>query len=145
MSRSTALVISVGAALGALAREVLGVLANGVSAQVMPWGTLGANLAGAFLLGLMATHFDARFRHALFRPFWEIGFIRSFTTMSTFSLQSIRMLEMGAWEVLLPYVLLSVLGGLIAVWFGEVLGRDLSRRRGTVIDSSRRDEVEREL
>ena len=82
--------IAIGAVLGALSREGLAFFANSPEPQAFPWGTLIANLSGAFLLGLFATYLDRIISHALFRPLWEIGFIRSFTTLSTFSLEGIR-------------------------------------------------------
>lgn len=137
--------IVMGAALGALGRETLAGWANGPAAHSFPWGTLAANLAGAFLLGLFATYLDRLIRHHLFRPFWEIGFIRSFTTLSTFSLESIRMLEAQAWYAFFPYVVISVLGGLLLVYLGDQLGSKLTTARGGKIHTETRERVEREI
>ena len=94
---SLLLAIATGAALGGLARENLSRLWNGPGASAFPWGTLAVNLSGALLLGLFATYLDRLIRHALFRPFWEIGFSRSFTTLSALSLAAVRMLD-GPWR-----------------------------------------------
>jgi CrcB protein len=139
------LAIAFGAALGALARESLALLANGPQAHSFPWGTLGTNLGGAFLLGLFATYVDRLIQHDLFGPFWEIGFIRSFTTLSTFSLESVRMVEARAWETLFPYIVLSVLGGLLLIFLGDRFGQFISNRRGLPPRSHVRDRVETEL
>lgn len=145
LTPSLTLAIVMGAVLGALGRETLGVLANGSQSYDFPWGTLIANLSGAFLLGLLATHLDSLIRHNLFRPFWEIGFVRSFTTLSAFSVEGLRMLEAEAWGNFFPYVIGSVLGGLLAVFLGDRLGSVLSRASGRTLDSERRDRVEHEL
>jgi CrcB protein len=137
--------IAIGAVLGALAREALAFFANSPEPQAFPWGTLIANLSGAFLLGLFATYLDRIISHALFRPLWEIGFIRSFTTLSTFSLEGIRMTEAREWENLFPYVAVSVLGGLLAVFLGDRLGSALSASQGLKEDLDVRDRVEGEL
>ena len=139
------LAIAIGAALGALGREALALLANGNQPHEFPWGTLIANLSGAFLLGLLATYLDGLIRHTLFRPFWEIGFVRSFTTLSTFSLEGVRMLEAEAWGNFIPYVTGSVLGGLLAVFLGDRLGSRLARASGRRPDSKTRDRVEHEI
>ena len=137
--------ISIGAVLGAIARESLAFVANGPEPHSFPWGTLIANLGGAFLLGLFATYVDRLIRHKLFRPFWEIGFIRSFTTLSTFSLEAIRMTEAREWESLLPYLAVSVLGGLLAVFLGDRLGDAISTSRGMIPNPATRERVEKEI
>jgi len=137
--------ISLGAALGALTRESLALLANGPQPHSFPWGTLGANLGGAFLLGLFATYVDRLIKYDLFRPFWEIGFIRSFTTLSTFSLESVRMIEVQAWEIFFPYMAISVLGGLLLIFLGDRLGAFVSTRYGMRPRADIRDRVETEI
>lgn len=137
--------ISLGAVLGALGRESLAFVANGPEPHSFPWGTLIANLGGAFLLGLFATYADRLIRHELFRPFWEIGLIRSFTTLSTFSLEGIRMTEAREWDALFPYLAVSVLGGLLAVFLGDRLGTVISASRGLTEEPEVRDRVEGEI
>ena len=110
-----------------------------------PLGILLANLGGAFLLGLFATWIDGVIRHHVFRPFWEAGFVRSFTTLSTFSLQSIVLIEAGAWGTFIPYVAISVVGGLILIWCGERLGAFFVARGGGSVDVDERTRVEEEL
>ena len=137
--------IALGAVAGAIGREALASFANGHGPHSFPWGTLMTNLGGAFLLGLFATYLDRIIQHALFRPFWEIGFIRSFTTLSTFSLEGIRMTEAREWNILLPYVGISILGGLLAVFLGDRLGSVISASQGLGEDPEARDRVESEL
>lgn len=139
------LAISIGAVLGAVCRESLAAVANGPEPHSFPWGTLIANLSGAFLLGLFATYLDRTIRHAFFRPFWEIGFIRSFTTLSTFSLEGVRMMEAQEWESLFPYLAVSVLGGLLAVFMGDRLGQSISASLGLPEKPDARERVEEEI
>ena len=134
--------IMIGGALGALFRELLSFWFTGTATTAFPLGTLAANLSGAFLLGLFATWIDGLIRHHLFRSFWEIGFVRSFTTMSTLSLQSIVLIEAGAWGVFAPYIALSVIGGLIFFWSGERLGLWIGKASVVKTDRAR---VEQEL
>lgn len=136
------IIIMIGGALGALSRELLAFWFIGTATTAFPLGILLANLIGAFLLGVFATWIDGLIRHPLFRPFWEVGFIRSFTTMSTLSVQSIILIEAGAWGVVTPYIALSVVGGLFLFWFGERLGVLMARGAVGSVDRVR---VEREL
>ncbi|MDG2184542.1 MAG: CrcB family protein [Mariniblastus sp.] len=134
--------IMIGGALGALLRELFAFWFTGTATTAFPLGILIANLSGAFLLGLFATWIDGLIRHHHFRPFWEIGFVRSFTTMSTLSLQSIVLIEAGAWGVFVPYIALSVIGGLILFWSGERLGVSIAKASVAKADRVR---VEQEL
>ena len=68
--------------------------------------------------------------------------MRSFTTMSTLSLQSIVLIEAGAWGVFVPYIALSVIGGLILFWSGERLGVSIAKASVAKADRVR---VEKEL
>ena len=136
------IIIMIGGALGALSRELFAFWFTGTANTAFPLGILIANLIGAFLLGIFATWIDGLIRHHLFRPFWEIGFVRSFTTMSTLSLQSIVLIEAGAWGVFAPYIGLSVAGGLFLFWSGERLGVSLAK---TSVAKADRVRVEREL
>ena len=122
------IVIAIGAAFGASAREGLAMGLNPTFGAVgFPFGTLIANLAGAFALGLLARWaFNAK-RHRLVRPFFESGVIRSFTTLSALSLQTVSFLKLQAWATLGLYLSVTVLGGLAAVWFGSWLAGRLNR------------------
>ena len=138
--------IALGAATGALGRETVCALLNPhLESGGFPLGTLVANLSGAFLLGLMATWLDRLIRHDLFRPFWESGLIRSYTTLSTFSLEGLSLIEQAAWGVFVTYALLSIGGGLFCISMGERLGRSIASARGIEVDDERRDRVEESL
>ena len=137
--------VMLGGALGALLRELFAFWFTGGSSTAFPLGILLANLGGAFLLGLFATWIDGLIRHHVFRPFWEAGFVRSFTTLSTFSLQSIVLIEAGAWGTFVSYVAISVVGGLILIWCGERLGAFFVARAGGSVDADDQARVEAEL
>ncbi|MGH9712126.1 MAG: fluoride efflux transporter CrcB [Candidatus Acidiferrales bacterium] len=110
-------------ALGTLARYGLqGVVQHRTSSN-FPSGTLVVNLAGCFLLGGIA-HYGLM--HLSIPPEWRIGitvgFFGAFTTFSSFSWETVQMLQDGEWARAAMYLLASVLGGLVAV----VLGMRLS-------------------
>lgn len=114
----TALLVAVGGAVGVLARYGLGAT---VGHGAHPWLTAGINVAGSFLLGLLAalgTSFPSEVRTAL-----AVGVLGGFTTFSTFSLDVVRKLEAGEGVEALVYVLASLLLGAGAAVAGLYIGR----------------------
>jgi CrcB protein len=113
-----ALLIVFGTA-GTLARYGLQGLVQERMKSTFPGGTLLVNLIGCFLLGGIAQY---ALTHLSIPPDWRIGitvgFLGAFTTFSTFSFETARMLEDGQWSRAALYVLSSVVGGLLAVVFG---------------------------
>ena len=94
---SSALAIALGAALGALLRWGLSIGLNGLF-PLLPPGTLVANLAGGYLIGV-ALAFFAQFTQlpAEWRLFVVTGFLGSLTTFSTFSAEVVHALQQGRW------------------------------------------------
>jgi len=88
-----------------------------------PAGTLIVNILGCFLLGVIGEYSLA---HLSVPPDWRIGLttgmMGAFTTFSTFSWESVRMLETGEWARAAVYVGASLLGGLAAMMLGMRLG-----------------------
>jgi CrcB protein len=119
----TALGIALAGALGALARYWLdGAVSR--KASDFPWGTLLVNLSGAFMLGLVFTVLTERASVAPWlRSTVTIGFLGAYTTFSTLSLESYRLLEDGSLGLAIANTLGSLAGGLVAVYLGVVAGR----------------------
>jgi CrcB protein len=124
--------IAIGSALGGVARYLLGGLVQRVSAGSFPTGTLVINVTGSFLLGLLYRYasesaaITPELRAAL-----TIGFCGGYTTFSTFTYETIRLLEDGEVGRALAYVGLSVGVSLGAMVLGLAAGRELvGLRRG---------------
>ena len=97
------------------------------SAGAFPWGTLVVNLTGAFLLGLVFTLLTDRTTVAPWlRSTITIGFLGAYTTFSTLSFESYRLLEDGSTGLALANSIGSLAGGLAAVYLGVVLARTVS-------------------
>lgn len=111
-----------GSALGGLARYWLAILVAGALGQSFPWGTLLINVVGSLVIGLAGSATDAR-EHAAFRAFLMVGVCGGFTTFSSFSLQTLELMQNGRPTSALAYVGLSVAVCLVAVWAGWHLGK----------------------
>jgi CrcB protein len=119
----TSVGIAMAGALGALARYGLeGWISERGGA--FPWGTFVVNMSGAFVLGFLFTVLTERVAVAPWlRSTVAIGFLGAYTTFSTLSLETLRLLENGAYVLGIVNGLGSLTGGLLAVYAGVVLGR----------------------
>jgi len=116
------LAVSVGAILGANARYWLGLWFDTRFASRFPLGTLAINLTGCLLLGFFVA---LTTRRIALGPQWRlllaVGFLGSYTTFSTFSVETLGLLDEGSSGPALTNVLLSVVGGLAGAWLGARL------------------------
>lgn len=112
------LLIVFGAA-GTLARYGLQGVVQYRTGAGFPSGTLTVNVLGCFLLGLIG---QFSLQHLSVPPEWRlgltIGLMGAFTTFSSFSWETVKMLEDGEWMKVGLYLGVSVLGGLLAVLAG---------------------------
>jgi len=91
---------------------------------IFPLGTFLVNVSGAFLLGLAFTLMTERFLISpQLRSAVTIGFLGAYTTFSTLSLETFRLLEDGAYLYGAMNAVGSLVVGLVALWLGVVLGR----------------------
>ncbi len=88
----------------------------------MPIGTLTVNLLGCFLLGVLMAfgQKNASFSGAPYLML-TVGVCGAFTTFSTFSADSIRLMDNGGWLPALLYLTLSVVGGFLLFYLGRKL------------------------
>jgi fluoride exporter len=118
--------IAVLGALGCLARYFLSGWVYTIFGRGFPYGTLAVNIIGAFLIGLIM---EFSIRSALIPPTLRIaltiGFLGGLTTFSTFSFETFRLLEEGAFLAACGNVLLSVVSCLACTWLGIVVARAL--------------------
>lgn len=123
--------IAVAGAAGALARYGLSGLAHRWWGAAFPWGTLTVNLIGCLLLGVLAElarqtgWLSPELRTAI-----GIGFLGSFTTFSTFGLETYRAIEQGDWAVAALNIASNVVLGLVFVLAGTSLARIFVQMRG---------------
>jgi CrcB protein len=116
--------VAVGGALGTTGRYWLSGLVARLFGETFPWGTLIINVTGSFIIGLFAalTGPDGRvFVGSNARQFVMIGICGGYTTFSSFSLQTLNLMNDGEWLYAGANIVLSVALCLIAVWAGYVL------------------------
>ncbi|QYM77962.1 fluoride efflux transporter CrcB [Horticoccus luteus] len=126
--------ITLGSALGGLARFIVsGFVAERIG-ETFPWGTLTVNVAGSFLIGLFATLTSPDGRvfvgpHA--RQFVMTGFFGGFTTFSSFSLQTLMLAQDGEWWRAGLNVGGNVTFCLLAVWLGHLTATWINTLKGS--------------
>lgn len=111
--------VGLGGALGSVARYAIGL---SVDQSHFPWATLGINLSGAFVLGLFLTLGLGHLSEAVTTPI-AVGVLGGFTTFSTFAWEGFTLTRDGRSGLALAYLLVSVIGGVLAAWAGYTLGR----------------------
>jgi fluoride exporter len=114
----TALLVIAGAALGAPLRYLTDLFVQSRHDSLMPWGTLVVNVSGSLLLGVVAGAVDATGGHEWALALVGTGFCGALTTFSTFSFETLRLLEENALLHAAVNVTLSVVAGVIACFGG---------------------------
>jgi CrcB protein len=113
----TVLLVLLGGAIGAPARYVTDWAVQRLHGTTYPWGTWTVNVAGSFVLGVVAAS----------GPDWVTtlvgtGFCGALTTFSTFGYETVRLTEEGETATAIGYVAGSVAAGLAAAALGWALG-----------------------
>ena len=122
----TYVAISVGAVLGANLRYIVGGFVSDRLGTSFPYGTLLINVSGSFAIGLFLTLIGERIVVAdWWRPLVAIGFLGGYTTFSTFSFETLALVQAGSWGDAALNVAVSVAVSLIGCYVGIVLARAL--------------------
>jgi fluoride exporter len=115
--------IAIGGAFGSVARYWCSGLAARLIGETFPWGTLIVNVVGSLIIGFFATITgpDGRLLVGTIpRQFVMIGICGGYTTFSSFSLQTLNLLNDGEWFYASANIVASVIACLLAVWLGHV-------------------------
>ncbi|MCM3568868.1 fluoride efflux transporter CrcB [Neobacillus mesonae] len=117
------LFVGVGGMVGSIIRYLLSMAAISLWSSEFPFGTLFVNITGAFLLGWITNKFvllkklPPQILTAL-----TTGIIGSYTTFSTFCLETVRLMNEDQYLFSFLYILISLLGGLVFVRIGLKMG-----------------------
>lgn len=118
------LLVMAGGAIGSALRYQLGRLCTRLFGMGWPWGTLAANVIGGLVMGLFAGWLAARAQGGeQIRLFFAVGVLGGFTTFSSFSLETLLMIERGELLSAASYVGVSVVAAIGALALGLMLVR----------------------
>jgi CrcB protein len=122
----TYLWVAIGSALGGMARYWVAGFVTRLAGPVFPWGTLLINMGGSFVIGLFGALTMVGGRLVVpgdLRIFVMVGICGGYTTFSSFSLQTLDLLQAGELAWAAAYILMSVSLCLLFVWLGWLMGR----------------------
>ncbi|MDQ2878901.1 MAG: fluoride efflux transporter CrcB [Pseudomonadota bacterium] len=116
--------VMAGGALGAGARHLTGRGTLLLLGPGYPFGTLAVNLLGGFAMGVLV---GSLARMTVPGETWRlllgVGVLGGFTTFSSFSLDTVNMIQRGDWGVAFGYILVSVIGSIAALIAGLAIAR----------------------
>jgi len=115
--------VGAGGFLGAIARYLLALWVDARMATPFPVATLLINVSGSFILGTLSGALEFSSLPPEVRLTLGVGFLGAYTTFSTFTYETLRLVEAGNTGLALAYVATSVVTGLIAATLGLALGR----------------------
>jgi CrcB protein len=116
------LVILFGGGLGSVSRALLSTTIYQYLGRAFPYGILIVNILGCMLMGFLAIILSHKFPEGgLWREGILVGFLGGFTTFSSFSLDTVEMIQEGMWLKGVLYIIASVVLCLLATTLGALL------------------------
>jgi len=122
--------VALGSIVGGVARYLVSVLFVSQFGSGFPWATFFVNVTGSFIIGFYAalTGPDGRlFVSPRQRQFVMVGICGGYTTFSTFSLETFRLVQSGNLQAASLNLSISVVGWMTAVWLGHALAARFNR------------------
>jgi CrcB protein len=127
------LLIGIAGIMGALLRYIVGIYFHHWWLYDFPLATLMTNLSGSFILGWLTTFLPhIKSLHPNIKTALGTGLIGSYTTFSTFSVETVKLMEATKWGTAFLYVLLSLVGGFLFSWLGYKTGQIKNKKEGEV-------------
>jgi CrcB protein len=119
--------VAIGGALGSVARYWLSGFVAERYGQAFPWGTLIINVGGSFIIGIIGAVASPEGRlspqaRIFATQFLMVGICGGYTTFSSFSWQTLQLVQERQWLYAGGNILLSVTLCMIAVWLGYLIG-----------------------
>ncbi len=113
------LLVALGGAIGAIMRGFLFSTLGPLIGKTFPFPTLLVNVVGSFLIGLLLAMTQQEIMsHAAWRPLLSVGLFGALTTFSTFSMETVLLLEQGAWFRALANVTANVVLCVLVCYLG---------------------------
>ena len=119
------LLVALGGAIGSAARYLVGVFVANRFGPDFPWSTFIVNVSGSFLIGVILSLVGGGQLPAGARLFLAVGVMGGYTTFSTYSNETLQLVQGGEFGAAAFNALGQVVAGLVGVYLGVVLGRVL--------------------
>lgn len=118
--------VLIGGAIGSVSRFLLSSFINEILPKNFPWGILFVNIIGSLAIGILSGALVGRFAlSAAWRAGIFIGFLGGFTTFSSFSLDTVSLMQTQAYGTATINVVASLFFSLAATAVGLLIGRAL--------------------
>jgi len=117
----TILLVGTGGFIGSVMRYLLQVFVENRMLSTFPLGTMIANIAGSFIIGIVFALAEKQIMSADWRLFMSVGICGGFTTFSAFALNNFNMIKEHTWNQLLLNVGGNLILGVFAVYLGIIL------------------------
>jgi CrcB protein len=117
----TVLLVGTGGFIGSVMRYLLQVFVEKGMSSTFPLGTLIANIAGSFLIGIVFALAEKQIMNAEWRLFMSVGICGGFTTFSAFAFNNFNMIKEHTWNQLLLNVGGNLVLGVFAIYLGIIL------------------------
>lgn len=118
------ILVGLGGALGSVARYLISVLVYSGKTQSFPWSTLLINFMGCLFLGLLLGYFQKNDnQYQELKLLLAIGVCGGMTTFSTFSAETLNLMQSGNLLATALYAISSFVGGVLLLYLGVVLIR----------------------
>ncbi len=121
------LLVFLGAGSGGVLRFLLGSLVYSYTGRNFPWGTWVINLSGSFIMGFLFVLITQKFTNLA--PYLTalilVGILGGYTTFSSFSIETLRLLQDGKIMYAMLNVLTSSILGVFLAWVGYILAQKI--------------------
>ncbi|MBF0132488.1 MAG: fluoride efflux transporter CrcB [Magnetococcales bacterium] len=122
----TIFAVALGGSVGAVARYLISNAVYAWLGRGFPWGTLFVNVGGSLIMGILFQVFSERYaEHDVWRAALLVGVLGALTTFSSFSLETLQLIQNGEFRLSLMNIAASVILCLVGVWGGLVLARTI--------------------
>jgi len=118
------LIVAFGSGLGGMLRYYISDLVQKNSSSLFPYGTLTVNIIGSFIIGLILFYLDSiKLISAEMRVFLTVGLCGGLTTFSTFSFETVKLIQDSEYLLAGTNVLLNVFTTLLAVLLAAFISK----------------------